>query len=146
MCLFSATALSELGRRAYLAFWSATLARYITANIPNDRRITVKEISEGTYILPDDVIATLKDMNVLERVGGNRCGDGADDDDGGDGIGGNYDQVDAMKEDEGVDSDESSSVDSSSFVINKASVRAWMGANGISREAPVDGRYFRDGR
>ena len=31
-----------------------------------------------------------------------------------------------------------------SFVINKASVRAWMAANRVSSEPPVDEKNFRD--
>lgn len=31
------------------------------------KRITVDDISEATFILPEDIIATLKDMNIVER-------------------------------------------------------------------------------
>lgn len=114
------TALSELGQRAYLAFWSATLARYIIANLPDNRRITIKEISEDTYILPDDVIATFKEMNVLDWV--DDIGNGDGDRDG-----------------------KNSRIMSSTIVIKKANVRAWMAANGVGILAPVDERYFRQG-
>jgi hypothetical protein len=59
-------ALSELGRRAYLNFWSATIARHV-AQLPTTELITVKSISEATFILPEDVIATVKDMDVVSR-------------------------------------------------------------------------------
>jgi hypothetical protein len=59
-------ALSELGRRAYTNFWAATIARYIL-KLPTKKTITVKAISEATYIIPDDIIATLKEMQVLEH-------------------------------------------------------------------------------
>ena len=57
-------ALSDLGRRGYLSFWSATVARYMLAS-PARKTSTVKSISDETYILPDDIIAALKEMNVL---------------------------------------------------------------------------------
>jgi len=59
-------ALSELGRKAYLNFWSATIARHIVG-LPAGEIVTVKSISEATYILPEDVIATLNEMDVIER-------------------------------------------------------------------------------
>jgi MOZ/SAS family len=58
--------LSELGSRAYIHFWSATIARRIMEQDTKDI-VTVKSISEATYILPEDVIATLKDMDIVER-------------------------------------------------------------------------------
>jgi hypothetical protein len=58
--------LSELGRRAYINFWSATIARYIMEQETKDT-ITVKHISEGTFILPEDIISTMKEMDIVER-------------------------------------------------------------------------------
>jgi hypothetical protein len=58
--------LSELGRRAYIHFWASTIVRYIIA-APAKKTITVKEISEDTYIIPDDIITTLKEMGILEQ-------------------------------------------------------------------------------
>lgn len=92
-----AKALSELGRRGYLAFWSGTIARCLTSR-PSKRTVTIRTISEETYILPDDIITTLKEMDVLER----RSKGGAD------------------------------------AVINKAKVRAWAAANGVSMVPPAD--------
>ena len=56
--------LSELGKRGYLRFWSARVARSILA-APARKVITIKRISEDTFMLPDDVIAALKEMDVL---------------------------------------------------------------------------------
>ena len=56
--------LSELGRRGYLRFWAARVARSILA-APTKKVVTVKWISEDAFMLPDDVIAALKEMNVL---------------------------------------------------------------------------------
>ena len=34
---------------------------------PAKKTITVKKISDDTYILPDDIITTLKEMGILEQ-------------------------------------------------------------------------------
>jgi MOZ/SAS family len=60
------SALSELGRRAYMHYWTATIARFI-ANLSPKETVTVKSISSGTYILPEDIVASLKEMDVVER-------------------------------------------------------------------------------
>jgi histone acetyltransferase HTATIP len=60
------TALSDLGRLAYVHYWSATLARTILT-CPSKRTLTVLDLREKTYIVPDDIIATLQDMDVLEH-------------------------------------------------------------------------------
>jgi len=59
-------ALSELGRRAYMNYWAATIARFI-ANLSPKETVTVKFISAGTFILPEDIVASLKEMDVVER-------------------------------------------------------------------------------
>jgi MOZ/SAS family len=58
--------LSELGRRAYIHFWAGTISRYILA-IPSKRTVTIKMISDATYITPEDIITTLREMEVLEH-------------------------------------------------------------------------------
>jgi hypothetical protein len=60
------TALSELGRRAYIHFWAGTIARYIASH-PAKKTITVKNISDDTFVLPEDIIIALKDMQVLDH-------------------------------------------------------------------------------
>ncbi|KAI9843569.1 MAG: hypothetical protein M1837_006245 [Sclerophora amabilis] len=57
-------ALSDLGKRGYTSFWCTTVARYILSS-PLRKTITVKSISENTFVLPDDIIAALKEMSVL---------------------------------------------------------------------------------
>jgi histone acetyltransferase HTATIP len=78
LCLFSddrpdatfanifTTALSDLGRQAYIHYWSATLARTILT-CPSKRTLTVLDLREKTYIVPEDIIATLQAMDVLEH-------------------------------------------------------------------------------
>ena len=58
--------LSELGRRAYVHFWAGAIARHVLA-IPAKRTVTIKTISDETYITPEDIITTLKEMQVLEH-------------------------------------------------------------------------------
>lgn len=62
---FGIIALSNLGKRAYISFWSESVARFILSSPPG-KAITVRAISKGTYILPDDVIAALKAMDILK--------------------------------------------------------------------------------
>lgn len=61
----SQAALSDLGRIAYTHYWSQTLARTILA-YPSKRTLTVQDLGERTYIVPEDIIATLQVMHVLE--------------------------------------------------------------------------------
>lgn len=62
----SSTALSDLGRLAYVHYWSATLARTILS-CPSKKNLTALDLREKTYIVPDDIIATLQDMQVLDH-------------------------------------------------------------------------------
>ncbi len=48
-----------------MAFWSGTIARFLAGH-PAKKTISVKAISEGTYILPEDVSMTLKEMGILD--------------------------------------------------------------------------------
>jgi histone acetyltransferase HTATIP len=70
LCQYSAnmmiTALSDLGRLAYQHYWSATLARAILSS-PSKKTLTALDLREKTYIVPDDIIATLQAMDVLEH-------------------------------------------------------------------------------
>jgi len=59
-------ALSDLGRIAYTHYWSQTLARTIL-NTPSKKTVTVHDLREKTYIVPEDIIATLQAMDVLEQ-------------------------------------------------------------------------------
>ncbi|KAI9753614.1 MAG: hypothetical protein M4579_005078 [Chaenotheca gracillima] len=56
--------LSDLGKRGYISFWSSTIARHILAS-PLRKSMTVNDISQGTFIVAEDVVAALKEMNVL---------------------------------------------------------------------------------
>ncbi|KAK7513051.1 acyl-CoA N-acyltransferase [Phyllosticta citriasiana] len=65
--------LSELGRRGYTAYWSATIARVVLA-VPGKGTLTLRDLSDATYILIEDIVATLKSMAVLEHRPGGKKG------------------------------------------------------------------------
>lgn len=58
--------LSALGKKGYVSFWCCEVARYILAS-SNKRTVTIKEVSDETWILPDDVVAALKEMDIAEK-------------------------------------------------------------------------------
>jgi hypothetical protein len=57
--------LSELGRKGYTRFWEATIARFILG-LQGTYSLTVGEIAKNCWVLPEDVIVSLKDMGLLE--------------------------------------------------------------------------------
>ncbi|KAF2274813.1 uncharacterized protein EI97DRAFT_401301 [Westerdykella ornata] len=63
--------LSELGGKAYSKFWAQTLAR-VVLGLEEGREITVKELRDETFIVVEDLVATLVGMGVLElgKAGG----------------------------------------------------------------------------
>lgn len=79
-------ALSDLGRLGYQAFWASTLARTILAACPAEDStsptsapsFTVNFLSEETFILPEDIVATLQAMQVLDRRRSRGSGVGAE--------------------------------------------------------------------
>ena len=56
--------LSELGRKGYTRFWEARVAKVILG-MKSKTTLTVGEIARLCWILPEDVIATLKETGVL---------------------------------------------------------------------------------
>ncbi|KAF2150148.1 histone acetyltransferase, MYST family [Myriangium duriaei CBS 260.36] len=56
--------LSSLGRKGYLAYWSANISRAILSTTAE--KLSVQDIVEQTWILPEDVITTLTSMNLVE--------------------------------------------------------------------------------
>lgn len=56
--------LSSLGRKGYLAYWSASIARAILS-APKEK-LSVQDIVQHTWILPEDVITALTVMNIVE--------------------------------------------------------------------------------
>ncbi|KAJ4312833.1 SAS complex subunit, partial [Neodidymelliopsis sp. IMI 364377] len=58
--------LSDLGHLAYVHYWSQTLARTLLTS-PSKKTLTVHDLGQRTFIVPDDIIATLQAMDVLEH-------------------------------------------------------------------------------
>lgn len=106
------TALSTLGKRGYLSFWSTLLATHILTLPPNKSptksalknpsktSLTIATLSTSTSMLPEDIITTLKSMNVL---GPKKRG-----------------------------------AESGSLTISKAKVRDWARRSGVDLVPPVD--------
>ena len=111
-------ALSTLGKRGYLSFWSATIARYILS-YPAKRRISVQNISEDTFILPADVVAALKDMDVLSPAPPGRTS--------------------ALSS---LSSSQHAKDASGSSVVNKARVREWAATNRVDSMPVVSSEDF----
>ncbi|KAH0003210.1 hypothetical protein KCU78_g14025, partial [Aureobasidium melanogenum] len=57
--------LSSLGRKAYLAYWSASICRTILLN-PSNRSWTVDQIVQQTWIAPEDVVMALSEAAMIE--------------------------------------------------------------------------------
>ncbi|KAL2063996.1 hypothetical protein VTL71DRAFT_4490 [Oculimacula yallundae] len=85
--------ISELGRKGYKRFWGAEIARWILERRDVDRRrvkgkkgggkreqevVGIRLLSEETWIAPEDCLAVLRDMDVVERVGSGRASSGLD--------------------------------------------------------------------
>lgn len=57
--------LSRPGRKGYMAFWCGEVCRYILQAAK--KNTTIKAISDATWILPDDIVTALKEMEVYEK-------------------------------------------------------------------------------
>lgn len=58
--------LSAKGLKGYLAYWCREVARFIV-EAPAKKTVSVKGISEGTWIMPEDVVVALREMGCLEE-------------------------------------------------------------------------------
>lgn len=58
--------LSTLGRKGYITYWCGEVARYILG-CPKQKTVRIKHVSDETWILPEDIVAALKEMDVLEK-------------------------------------------------------------------------------
>lgn len=56
--------LSELGRIGYLKFWQARIANSILG-LKVKTTLSVEDIAEACWMLAEDVVSTLKEMDVL---------------------------------------------------------------------------------
>ena len=56
--------LSEMGKRGYMQFWEARIARTILG-MKGKKAMSVSELARACWILHEDMIASLKRMDVL---------------------------------------------------------------------------------
>ena len=56
--------LSELGMKGYARFWQARVARTVLG-MKTKAALTIREIAEICWMLPEDVLVTLKEMELL---------------------------------------------------------------------------------
>ncbi|RMZ30160.1 hypothetical protein D0859_05736 [Hortaea werneckii] len=57
--------LSQLGRKGYIVYWCGEVYRYLMS-CHLKKTVTIKEISEETYIMQEDVVAALREMDLVE--------------------------------------------------------------------------------
>lgn len=65
--------LSDLGRKGYMQFWIARVARTVLG-LRNKSTPSVSELAERCCMLPEDVVGVLKEMGI---VGGKKKADGS---------------------------------------------------------------------
>ena len=56
--------LSELGRKGYMQFWAARISKAILG-IKAKSTLSVGEVAQACWMLPEDVVVVLKEMGVL---------------------------------------------------------------------------------
>lgn len=70
--------LSDLGRKGYLQFWQARVAKEVLG-LRSKSSIGIKELGDKCWVLPEDVISALTEMGVCESAplpGGKKRKDG----------------------------------------------------------------------
>ncbi|KAK4694140.1 hypothetical protein P7C71_g3392, partial [Lecanoromycetidae sp. Uapishka_2] len=58
--------LSELGRKGYMQFWQARIARTVLG-LRTKSTLSVQEVAHKCWVLPEDVVGALKEMGVLAQ-------------------------------------------------------------------------------
>ncbi|KAI1370536.1 acyl-CoA N-acyltransferase [Hypoxylon crocopeplum] len=133
--------ISELGRKGYKRFWAGKIARWLLQLeiAPNadgggkDTLVSVEDCSASTWIAPEDCLAVLREMGVVEDAGlGPAKAHGSDDGD-----------ADMDPEDE---DSEAKVVEMVPRVrIDKQAVLRWVRAHKIDLELPCDPDGFVEG-
>ncbi|MBE3049721.1 hypothetical protein IMZ48_45945, partial [Candidatus Bathyarchaeota archaeon] len=119
--------ISELGRKGYGRFWAGEIARWVLS--AEEAVVDVEECSEATWIVPEDCLAVLRDMGVVEEDGlGPKKVRASDDAQEGEGEG---EAIDTAKEE---------------LVprvrITKEAVRAWVARQKVGLERACDPEGF----
>ncbi|KAF8852373.1 acyl-CoA N-acyltransferase [Acephala macrosclerotiorum] len=70
--------ISNLGKKGYKRYWSAEICRWFLMqkdyNKKNKGLWTIEGISQATWIAPEDVLATLREMNLAQKESKSRDG------------------------------------------------------------------------
>lgn len=65
--------ISDLGKRGYKRFWAGEIARWLlgldVSSAVEETIVDVNDCSQATWIAPDDCLAVLRDMGVIEDAG-----------------------------------------------------------------------------
>lgn len=66
--------ISELGKKGYKRFWAGEIARwFLSLKIPENEEgemvVDVEQCSEATWIAPEDCLAVLRDIGIVEEAG-----------------------------------------------------------------------------
>lgn len=66
--------ISDLGRKGYKRFWGGEIARWLLDRTESDKKgggiITVADLSRETWIVADDCLNVLREMDVVQKVDG----------------------------------------------------------------------------
>lgn len=60
--------ISELGRKGYKRFWASEIARWLLS-LDSDAIVDIKDCSDATWIALEDILATLREMELLQDAG-----------------------------------------------------------------------------
>ncbi|KJZ77590.1 hypothetical protein HIM_02767 [Hirsutella minnesotensis 3608] len=167
--------ISDLGKKGYKRFWSSEIARWLLSldtvaegSEDEETIVDVDDVSRGTWISPDDCLAVLRDMGVLEDAGlGPGKPERAEADPGADvemaarpspeggAADGPPEPAGSFKAQDGAASGTTAVGSSSSAPepakqlhrvrLDKAAVRRYVSTNGISLERTCDPRGFVEG-
>lgn len=58
--------LSALGRKGYVSYWCGEVVRSVL-KAPLKKVMTIKDISDDAWVMQEDVVAALKEMDVVEK-------------------------------------------------------------------------------
>ena len=148
--------LSELGQRAYKRYWGGEIARCIENLEPAKNGafmvLDVDEISNATWIAPEDCLTVLRDMGVTDGgIGAPKPRNKSkklklQQDAGGDVAMGeaqaskNFerDEEEAEEEEEEGEEEVRDRREVRRFILDKSQVRRWIAQNGISLSRPCD--------
>lgn len=59
--------LSADGRKSYIKYWTGAVAREVLLGGHGKKVLSVKDLAEKTWIMPEDVVVALKEMDVFEK-------------------------------------------------------------------------------